>query len=178
MSPAITPFYESVALVFDGRPQAVQSARAVRVGRFIKMFQPKEILEWKTYIKLRARTLLQDRYPGFKPFAAVPLAVRVTYFFDAPQSLKAAQLHAIEHGALVYKATRPDVSDNLNKGLFDALTGVLWQDDGLIARIEARKLYTATGPRTELVCGLAEALAPAQARAQAESAAPFAPTLF
>lgn len=39
------------------------------------------------------------------------------------------------------KTTRPDVTDNLNKGLIDAMNGWVFIDDALIWRFSASKMY-------------------------------------
>jgi Holliday junction resolvase RusA-like endonuclease len=41
-----------------------------------------------------------------------------------------------------YKTTPPDIDSNVNKGLFDALTGVVWIDDKIVSKITAVKLWS------------------------------------
>ena len=43
---------------------------------------------------------------------------------------------------MTYKVTKPDLNDNLNKALFDALEGVLWErDQNVVAMDNVRKYY-------------------------------------
>ena len=43
---------------------------------------------------------------------------------------------------MTYKVTKPDLHDNLNKALFDALEGVLWErDQNVVAMDNVRKYY-------------------------------------
>ena len=44
-------------------------------------------------------------------------------------------------GAVVYKTSKPDLQDNLLKGVCDALTGILWERDQQICRVDTVKLY-------------------------------------
>lgn len=140
------PQTDRITLRIDGRPQAVQSARFdARTG---KAYQPAEINQWKAYVRLRARTLVRRLYPDFRPFDGVPVAVSLSYFFPMPKNARRNLIDAINAGRRVFKPTRPDVADNLNKGLMDALTGVLWADDGLVVSALARKFFTLGQPYT------------------------------
>lgn len=145
MTPA-TP-RQPLALSFPGRPRAVQSVRFARIGPFLRKYQPQEVVEWKNLIALQAQTQLP---PGFSAFDGVPLRLIVEYRFAPPKSMPKRDLRALQAGAAFYKTTKPDLSDNLNKGLLDALTGLVWKDDALIAQVHARKLYTAGPERTDL----------------------------
>lgn len=43
---------------------------------------------------------------------------------------------------IVYKHTKPDLHDNLNKALFDALEGIVWErDQNIVAMDNVRKYY-------------------------------------
>lgn len=51
-------------------------------------------------------------------------------------------MKAIEAGELVYKATKPDLTDNLNKGVFDALQGIIYANDSqIISMDDVKKIY-------------------------------------
>lgn len=44
-----------------------------------------------------------------------------------------------------YKTTKPDLQDNLNKALFDALEGVVWErDQNVVAMDNLKKYYSDT----------------------------------
>ena len=50
----------------------------------------------------------------------------------------------------MYKNTKPDLTDNLNKGLFDALQDIVYTNDSRIVKItDTSKIY-GIHPRTEL----------------------------
>ncbi len=109
----------------------------------MRKYQPTEVLQWKTAVRLEAASQLD---PAFRPYDGVPLRLLVEYLFSPPKSLPKRDFRALSSGCLFYKTTRPDLADNLNKGLLDALTGIVWKDDSLIVEVYSRKLYT---PRYE-----------------------------
>ena len=127
-----------IQLAVAAAPKSVQSVRfAARCG-YIRTFQPKAQKDWKRAIKLAVKEQLPV---GWEPFSKVPLWVQVTYVFPPLKSFRKGDMELIGNGGVIYKDTRPDVNDNLNKGLFDALTGVLWDDDGRVASSHVDKVY-------------------------------------
>ena len=40
-----------IILHYPGVPKAVQSVRFARIGNFMQKYQPKDVMEWKNYIK-------------------------------------------------------------------------------------------------------------------------------
>jgi Holliday junction resolvase RusA-like endonuclease len=63
-----------------------------------------------------------------KPFEG-PLKVEITFRLAKPKACKR-----------VYPTVRPDI-DNYIKGVFDALNGKAWSDDGQVVEVIARKRY-------------------------------------
>ena len=127
-----------IKIKIAGKPKAIQSVRVAQRGKFIQKYQPSANIEWKNWIRLN----VQQQLPAdFKIFENVPLAVRVIYCFAPPKSFSKKKQKDIEEGICYYKTTRPDVNDNLNKGVFDALTDLVWRDDSLVVKIQAEKLF-------------------------------------
>lgn len=129
---------QKLRLIFEGIPKAVQSVRFAKIGNFVKSYQPKEVVQWQNYLKILTKHQLPE---GFKIFDGLPLFVRMDFIYTVPKSYKKAMHEQVKRGELVYKITRPDVTDNLAKGLIDALTGIVWQDDSIIAESNPRKFY-------------------------------------
>lgn len=71
------------------------------------------------------------------------LRVKVIYVFPPLKGFSKKDEAHIEQGGYIYKNTRPDVTDNLNKGLFDALQGLIYVDDSRICEITASKMFGA-----------------------------------
>ena len=55
------------------------------------------------------------------------------FVFPPLKSMKKKTIQDIEAGEIIYKITKPDLEDNLKKGLNDAMTGIVWTDDSRIA---------------------------------------------
>jgi Holliday junction resolvase RusA-like endonuclease len=53
-------------------------------------------------------------------------------------------------GGIIYKHTRPDLTDNLAKGLFDAMESVVFINDSLIVSLDDVKKYYGIQPRIEI----------------------------
>lgn len=129
---------QKVKLVFPGKPKAVQSFRFANAGNFARKYQPSETVEWKNYIKLLA---LQQLPEDFSIIENAPIKIIGTFVFPIPSGMKKSLVRAIEAGGIVYHTKKPDLTDNLMKGLSDSLTGIVWKDDSLIAVNNTQKYY-------------------------------------
>lgn len=114
-------------LIFQGKPKAIQSFKMVKT----RGYQPRENIEWKNYIKILAMQQLNKEWQISDGYISINKAL---FVFSPPSSMKKSEKIAIENGDYVLKNTRPDMSDNLFKGVIDALTGILWTDDARICR--------------------------------------------
>jgi len=121
----------SVSLSFPGKPKAVQSFRFANAGKFARKYQPQETLEWKNYIRLLAMEQLGEDWIPIK--AGTPTCVLYYFAFPFPADMSKKEQARIEAGEARLHARRPDMCDNLRKGLNDALSGVVWEDDAVIA---------------------------------------------
>jgi len=105
----------------------VAQARAVpRISKRGKRwkYDPVECRNWKDYIKVLARAALK------KPFAReVPLYAEIKVYLRRPISSKRP-----------YPSVRPDLT-NYIKGIEDALSGLVYYDDGQIISMNISKLY-------------------------------------
>lgn len=127
-----------VDFVIDAAPKPIQSVRFSARSGYVQTFQPKANKDWKRMIKL---TVAAQLPPGWTPFEDIPLWVRTVYVFPELKSFTKKEKQLIAEGCVLFKYTKPDVNDNLNKGLYDALTGVVWDDDSRVAFAESYKLY-------------------------------------
>lgn len=112
--------------------------QSVRVTRFGRTYQPKRITDYKQQIQEAVREQLPSGFSCIK--ADTPIAVtRLHYVFKYPKSMPK---YKRESSYIQYKVTKPDLHDNLNKALFDALEGVLWErDQNVVAMDNVRKYY-------------------------------------
>lgn len=67
---------------------------------------------------------------------------RLHYVFEYPKSFPKYKKDSMDP---VYKVTKPDLHDNLNKALFDALEGIIWErDQNVVAMDDVKKYYSTT----------------------------------
>lgn len=124
-----------------GVPQTKQSARfrIVKSGSksFISSYQKKEVKDNERNLKYDIKSQLPL---GFTPLEG-SLFAKVVFVFPIVSSMKKAQVNEIKEGKIVYKTTKPDLVDNLMKGLFDAMNGVVFNDDAQVGKVSSTKIY-------------------------------------
>lgn len=132
-------------LVILGTPKPKQSARFYAKGNKIFSFQKKEVVENERNIAFDVKAQLPK---DFKPFDEA-ICVEVVFVFPIKETMKKKEKDAIAAGEYFYKDTKPDLHDNLCKGLFDALEGIVYVNDSRICMVKSAKIY-GTQPRIEL----------------------------
>lgn len=140
-------------VVFDipGTPFAKQSMRVGirknKVGKtFIQKYKDKKVEKAESYFRLAAIEQLPD---DFIPFDE-PLEAKVMFIFPPLKTFSKKKMRALEDGAVLYKHTKPDLTDNLMKGVFDALESIVYKNDSQIVKTEAIKRY-GLDPRTHIL---------------------------
>lgn len=133
------------------KPKAVQS---VRFGKGFA-YQPAAVRDFKATVrvfayeqvmKLLARQNYYRKSPALPLFPRpFPLELRLGFHFPLPQRATKAQRQKVWNGTHICCTRRPDLTDNLCKGLCDALTGVLWEDDAQICDLTSFKSYVTPG---------------------------------
>ncbi len=127
-----------VSFVVYGKPEPQGSARGfvlpgkggARPRAVITSDNPKN-KGWRRDVGFAA---LAARPAGFAPYAG-PVCLSVTFHLPRPKALK---------GYRVLHRTRPDI-DKLVRSVSDALSGILYDDDGQIQQIAASKYYADAG---------------------------------
>lgn len=120
-----------------GTPMAVQSVRSAQAGKFIRHYQPAKVTNWKGYI----RAFIASKLPENWTLLDGGIAMEYEFVFPPLKSMKKKTIQDIEAGEIIYKITKPDLEDNLKKGLNDAMTGIVWTDDSRIAIGKGKKFY-------------------------------------
>lgn len=123
--------------IFRTEPRAIQSVRFCRIGEHVRTYQSKNNTDWKNFIRLSASEQLPEKWQSLDG----PLALEVLFVFTPLRSFPKKTLQAIAAGNRVYKSTKPDLCDNLLKGLCDALTGICWRDDSQICKVNSCKYF-------------------------------------
>lgn len=133
-----------------GTPQPKQSVRSriakTKTGKsFVHHYQTEEIKRTEKNMAFDVKSQLPE---GFIPYAGA-LMVKVLFVFPPLKGFTKAKMNAISAGSTIYKTTKPDLTDNLMKGTMDALNGIVFTDDSVIAKVESAKVYGLV-PRIEL----------------------------
>lgn len=142
----------TIKMIIPGIPKPKQSAR-FRIAKFgtgkqfIQSYQPKEIVEEERSIRL----VIKEQLP--KDFVILKGEVVVTklhYVFPPLSNFSQRLRNEISAGKIIYKTTKPDLTDNLNKGLFDAMQGIIFLNDSQICELNNVKKFYGYDPRTEI----------------------------
>lgn len=134
-------------LTFPGLPFTKQSVRSYIRGGHVHHYQTRTVKVKERKTKLIAKSQLD---PDFTMWKCNLKVNSLTYIFPILKSFTKAKKNRIANGKVVYKGKRPDLTDNLNKGLFDALNGVIYKDDAQIVLMNDVKKIFGDEPRTVL----------------------------
>lgn len=136
-------------LVFFGEPTSKQSARfrGFMKGKkvIVQSYQKKEIKDMEKATKYKALSQL----PADHELYDSAIGVKVLFVFTPLKSWTKAKEQQLKDGLKIYKDTKPDLTDNLMKGVFDALEKVVFTNDSRVAKVESEKIY-GFEPRTEI----------------------------
>ncbi|MCK4761950.1 MAG: RusA family crossover junction endodeoxyribonuclease [Candidatus Aminicenantes bacterium] len=127
-----------------GIPFSKQSMRHRMVNvpgkkTYIQNYKPSAVRDNEDSVRYQVLAQLPR---GFTPWRGPVIIDELTYIFPLLKSFSKKKLKSIEAGDTHFKHTKPDLTDNLNKGVFDALEGVLFLNDSQICEImNARKIY-------------------------------------
>lgn len=121
---------------FDVEPVEQARPRATRMGKGIRLYDPKKVTVFKRKLGMLAKQQMLDR--GLEPFDG-PLEVCMEFYRPVQESISKKERSRRLSG--VHRPTvKPDF-DNYIKSASDALNGILWVDDNLIISLEAKKYY-------------------------------------
>lgn len=121
---------------FDIDPVEQARPKATRMGKGIRLYDPKKVNVFKKQLGLLAKQQMLDR--GLDPFDG-PLEVCMEFYRPVQTSLSQKERARRLSGS--HRPTvKPDL-DNYVKSTSDALNGILWVDDNLIISLEAKKYY-------------------------------------
>ena len=131
---------DDMRLVFEIEPVAQARPRAVRMGRSLRMYDPKKTADFKKQLHLLA--LAKHVVP-----IQEALSVEI-WFYRAVQKSVSKKEHLRRTTGQVRPTVKPDI-DNLCKATLDSFNGILWRDDAQIVDLTAHKFYS-DNPRIEI----------------------------
>ena len=128
-------------LTFDIEPVEQARQRATRMGRGIRLYDPKKVSVYKKQLAMMCKFQYKDQ-----PLSG-QLTVNLKFYRHVQSSVSKK-----ERKLRLIGAHRPTVKpnvDNYIKSTLDGLNGLLWEDDNQIVKIVAEKYYS-DHPRVEV----------------------------
>ena len=125
-----------LTLEYNIRPLAHQS---FRIGRNGIKYKPKKVKDYQNIIKILTVEQLSKDF-NIIPSGSTIFVNYIEYIYAYPKSF--SKKKKME---MVYKTTKPDLQDNLNKAFFDALEGLIYeQDQNIVVIKRMSKFYGET----------------------------------
>jgi Holliday junction resolvase RusA-like endonuclease len=127
-----------VMFTVEGTPVGKGRPKFARRGNFVSTYTPTKTRDYETLIAEAASQAMGSSEPLKTPIAAY---IYITVPIPASYSKKrsAACLDGLER-----PCKKPD-ADNILKAYFDAMNGIVYEDDSQIVSIHATKRYGAVG---------------------------------
>jgi Holliday junction resolvase RusA-like endonuclease len=136
-------------IVIKGTPRPKQSFRFgynKYIGRVVK-YQDKKVKAEEANIRSQiANSLPSD----FRMYTDAVKINRIVFVFPPLGNFPQWKLRLMDDGTEIYKTTSPDLTDNLQKGLIDAMKGLVFSDDAIICTCGQVKKVYGREPRTEI----------------------------
>lgn len=126
-----------ITFTVPGDPKPQGRPRFVRMGKFVRAYDP------KTSVDFKSKVAFFGTQSGLKPHDGAVM-VSVDLYLKRPK----AKCRKSDSPMKLPCSKRPDC-DNFAKAIADALTGIAWKDDGQIQTLNVRKWYheIGLGPR-------------------------------
>lgn len=132
--------WRTIILNIDGDPVQQKRHRTVRVGAFMREYDPSKELK-KDFL-----SVLHHSIPEVTPRGSIHLHLVFTFLRPKSHLTSKMQLKKGESFSMIKK---PDI-DNLIKFVMDALNGKYWHDDSQISHIIAEKEYSVSKASTRI----------------------------
>lgn len=126
-----------IEFTIDGEPQGQGRPRFARQGKFVHTYDPPKSRQYKA----KVAQSFQRAYMG-EPLAK-PVKITITAVFGVPKSYSKGRTEACLEGR-EWPTKKPD-ADNIEKGIYDALNGLAYEDDKQIVMTKTAKVYGPVG---------------------------------
>ena len=127
--------------MFEIEPVEQARPRATRMGRGIRLYDPKKVSVYKKQLAMMCRFQYKQA-----PLSG-PLKVEIKFFRHVQSSVSKKERNLRLSGSH-RPVVKPD-TDNYIKSTLDGLNGLLWEDDNQIVDLIAHKYYS-DNPRVEI----------------------------
>ncbi len=126
----------SVSFFVPGQPVGKGRPRASRTGKGIRMHTPEKTASYENLVATAAHGAMRGAAP-IQGACHVDMDIRLM----VPMSWSAKRRNQALEG-LVFPTKKPDL-DNILKAVFDAINGIVWEDDVQAVYVQAVKRYSA-----------------------------------
>jgi Holliday junction resolvase RusA-like endonuclease len=123
-----------IEFTVPGTPVGKGRPKFARRGNFVATYTPEKTANYENLVKLYANKAMNGAIPYTE---AVSVSALITVFPPLSWSKK-KRLQALSKE--IHPTTKPDL-DNVIKGIFDAMNGIVYQDDKQIVRVHVEKTY-------------------------------------
>ena len=126
-----------IQFVVPGQPVAKGRPKFARRGKYVTTYSPAKTVNYDGLVAHAAAFAMVGK-DLIKGAVSVDLDIRL----QIPESWsKKKQKMAVD--GLIAATKRSDI-DNITKGIFDGMNGVVWRDDGQVVEATQRKRYAET----------------------------------
>ena len=126
----------SVSFFVPGQPVGKGRPRAARRGSHIQLYTPEKTSSYESLVATAAHGAMRGAEP-IRGACHVDMDIRLM----VPMSWSAKRRNQALDG-LVFPTKKPDL-DNILKAVFDAINGIVWEDDVQAVYVQAVKRYSA-----------------------------------
>ncbi|WP_237173024.1 RusA family crossover junction endodeoxyribonuclease [Paracandidimonas lactea] len=126
----------AVSFMVPGKPVGKGRPRAAKRGRHITLYTPEETASYESTVALAAGQAMAGQ-----PLIDGPVDVLMRIALPVPASWSQKKQREALAGTLV-PTVKPDM-DNVIKAVFDAINGVVWNDDTQVADLRVQRRYGA-----------------------------------
>lgn len=120
-----------------GVPVAKGRAKFARRGAFVTAYTPEKTVNYENLVKMMAAQAMG----GAKPLEC-PVSAHITLNIIPPASWSLKKRQRALNGELL-PTSKPDI-DNVVKGMFDAMNGIVFVDDKQVCCLYVAKRYNLT----------------------------------
>jgi len=114
----------------------------------VNKYTPIEQIRRQTDISWDTLQQLKAQKPNHSPYDC-PVEMKIIHAFEPPKNFGKKRIEKLKKGIKIYMDKRPDLIDNLNKILGDAMQGIVYTNDSRIAKASLEKIYS-INPYTEI----------------------------
>lgn len=126
-----------IRFTIPGAPVGKGRPRATSINGMARLYTPKKTASYEGLVAMAATEAMAGAEP-LDQAASVTMVVCV----PVPASWSQKKQRQATSGE-IRPTTKPDI-DNVVKGVFDGMNGVVWRDDVVVAELTVQKFYSAT----------------------------------